>query len=788
MAASCLLHGETPVVSADVVHTDLENKALLMSSKENMSNEHREQVAAWLLEHAQQGLRVLRYPVNGRTAHTEYVRSIYVSNLAFFVLLLLSLVESPAWCADKCGDSPDKDSLFFGGFQLPRFVAHVINLFCLALVTWHLWSAWRLDQMFKLLDVSMSSLGHAPVLPFCVLVGAAAAESIASLAHHAAFGPGVVFHPDKLQLIFRALMFLRAPDIRRNVKAMGNIFVKLLPPLMFFASIIAFFALVCLVLFDDWKAKDQTVAPPNTGFETYTRSLFSLFSLATTASLPDTMVAPYYETRVTVLIFVPFLFLSQIVALQLALATVFDCYTKMNTQERTLFEKHGQESREVAFILLSEDGTVSRETFVRTVMEYGKTQGKKLSRSVAEVLFVAANDDGSEDGVDAQEFRDICDLLQFQVWTTAVHSWPLRRWPRLLERRSVLSLKKFVGYASGEEDSEPQASSLEKVMTYVLGANMLLIIVEVYYDLQDVDTPSALELIDFLFTVIYCSETLAKVAVMSWGRYVAEIGNCIDLFSTILILVTQAAVTAVGIRIYANVFRVLRLLKLITFMRFEQMQRVVSTVVKMMRASEEVLRYFLIVLFFWGALGVAIFGGRIKAKEGDQLQLWNFNDLPNAMFSLVIMVLISWWDDLFIACLDSFQEIGFKLLVVMFFIACYVSAVLLAFNIFVPFAISAYNASQEGSPDQILQCISSENLASMRRKAREKDGILIYLRPTASLLRQQIARDIFHPEDADDAAQNCQQQLSLPSESRGLRTRSLPPREVSLPSISARGE
>lgn len=415
--------------------------------------------------------------------------------------------------------------------------------------------------------------------------------------------------------------------------------------------------------------------------------------------------------------------------------------------------------------------------------EYNKAHGFALPPALVEVIFAAADDDGTS-SISEQEFEDVCELLQYKIWTTYAESFLTRncvwfRGSQLLER-----LKMFVF----EDTSATNVSMTRRIcnfgklsycMDLTLVLNFVLIVISSGYDLQDIDAPSWTNIFDKTFSIFYCVDVLLNLAVMSVGTYLSDSSSCFDFVTTLMVVATDVIETTPQMKTYINIFRTLRLVRLLRVFRFPHVQRIAVTISNMLKASSEVSFFFFLTLFMWGSWGVAFFGGRWDIENNEQRRLWNFDDLVNSVYLLTIMLLNGWWDDVFAASMECYTSPVAKVLISCFFLSFYVMAVLVVFNVFVAFAISAFKATSpfktgsEAMPVDVKDVFAGAlvlETPSMTKKREElrHQGTLIHMRPTADLVRYRINQEVFRidEEEVEIASRALEQSMSEMSSGR----------------------
>lgn len=124
------------------------------------------------------------------------------------------------------------------------------------------------------------------------------------------------------------------------------------------------------------------------------------------------------------------------------------------------------------------------------------------------------------------------------------------------------------------------------------------------------------ELIEAIFTILYCVEMTVKIAVFGFKRYYESFRNRFDAFITILTLAATVYVyspfQAFGdsrlIR-YIGMARVLRLTRLVAAVK--QFQVIFRTFVDILPAANRVFLLLFCIMYCYAAAGIHFFGGLI---------------------------------------------------------------------------------------------------------------------------------------------------------------------------------
>jgi hypothetical protein len=240
------------------------------------------------------------------------------------------------------------------------------------------------------------------------------------------------------------------------------------------------------------------------------------------------------------------------------------------------------------------------------------------------------------------------------------------------------------------------------VMPGVLAVNLILVIIETYYDLNDYPEPSWTENLEFVFSFVYLGECMFKIAAKGWPFYRSSTSNLFDLGTTFLLLGTSVAESLLsGVKngsfsTYANILRLFRLLRVVKQLKgIERVQFMVSTVMKLVLKSQEMLTLLSVVIYGFTVVSVQLFGGLLY-EENPQLQetdyfenkefVLNFNDHFMA-FGLWFVALLCEYKPSFPEAIDETSAIPCAWLISPLFWAF---AVCITFELVKAFTIEVY--------------------------------------------------------------------------------------------------
>lgn len=179
-------------------------------------------------------------------------------------------------------------------------------------------------------------------------------------------------------------------------------------------------------------------------------------------------------------------------------------------------------------------------------------------------------------------------------------------------------------------------------MNWVLFANLILILLESVDNLSHWTVPLWMHESSRLFTWAYVLEVVIKLSVKSWEEYWSSPANQFDFWTTWLLLGTSLlkylpqAVLQVNLSHYANVLRLLRLVRVVKHLKkYPRVQFMFHVVRTMIEAAGDILGLLGTMLFFFVTFSVNFFGGLLyegnEKLEGTDYEkkhwyVFNFND------------------------------------------------------------------------------------------------------------------------------------------------------------------
>lgn len=212
------------------------------------------------------------------------------------------------------------------------------------------------------------------------------------------------------------------------------------------------------------------------------------------------------------------------------------------------------------------------------------------------------------------------------------------------------------------------------------------------------------EVLEAIFTIVYCIEISLKVTVYGWKAYIEKLRNVFDLTITIL------AATSTAIVYYPNdisnshivrmivMARVLRLGRLLNASRTFQLLTQVQA--EVLPAAASVVLALLYLMYAFAALGMHLYGGMVtRDPENDWAarllntdfadnEYWanNFNDMLSGLNVLFNLLVVNNWTQV---------EVGFEAVtqsrwVRLYFLSFFILGVVLVNNLVIAFIVSSF--------------------------------------------------------------------------------------------------
>jgi len=215
------------------------------------------------------------------------------------------------------------------------------------------------------------------------------------------------------------------------------------------------------------------------------------------------------------------------------------------------------------------------------------------------------------------------------------------------------------------------------------------------------------------FTLIYVWELAVKLCVKSWATYSSVPANMFDFVTTWILFFTWSlkfiniASLQKDLMQYANLLRLMRLLRVVKKLKkYPRVQFMVTTIVRMVEAANDIILILGVVLFFFATFSVNFFGGLLyegnPALEGSDYKernwyVFNFNDCIMGYVTWFTQLLSEYnpeWADGLYRC-SSIGWIAWYI-----YPTFYIFGVAIVFEILKAFTIETYLALKEEADDE----------------------------------------------------------------------------------------
>eukprot|EP00931_Biecheleriopsis_adriatica_P049341 TRINITY_DN28542_c0_g1_i1.p1 TRINITY_DN28542_c0_g1~~TRINITY_DN28542_c0_g1_i1.p1 ORF type:complete len:864 (-),score=160.57 TRINITY_DN28542_c0_g1_i1:70-2637(-) len=713
-------------------------------------------------------LRGFDKPPASVIAWDAYVQAQRMNNYAapsVWILLLLTVFETPLWCNTKpledpggCQRATDRSEYLLSGLPLmPVTAAVALECAILGLLLTQLLTSIRVYRRMRDtgFDMTLGSLLIQGLLLFLSFIDITNFVMLGSEYRAAPF------------LRF-GLAALSVPKLRELLQSFFRTTLAISKVGMFWAYTVIMFAWISAMILDDQKEIDKYGAPVNQGFSSFSDALYSCFAALTTSTLPDVLVPSYTHNRLYILMWIPFILLGAVLLNEVILAGV---YTDYSHHQKDVLSR-GREKRVngigIAFSLLKsptpmtypdgrEENVVRFSDFEQLVDAIKPLLHMSADKEFLRVLFQALDDD--ENGVLCSgEFQDMCDVLQF-------HFTIVRRDSHVrcfLEDMCPSISRLQVGFLENRDTgpnlgycSRYPNSWCDRVMNLVLAANVAQVLLESVYDLNDMQEPPWATKLDLFFSHIYLAEVCLKLTNWTFEEYWYHVDNRFDLVTSVILYATGVAYVWFDISVesvrHANALRLLRLLKALKHVRLYQ--RTCMVVTQMLSSCWDVLLLNLLVVLLWASAGVQLVGGqlvesnpRLHGKDLDffssHYQVFNFNDVPMGMLTLFMWTLGSWNDPIAVAIVELADPFTlYKALIWIFLVSYYVASPLLAYNVFSAFSIDVYQKLDEDARKQEDEggqlCEVEQNLLKIQAEMADQ-GLVLHIQESADLKKLRV--------------------------------------------------
>jgi len=676
--------------------------------------------AAWQLEDCLRDRLISMYPSNykARQLHFEVARANVQYTRALVVMMLLTIFETPTWCDQsniftwKSGEErcqvpglPTTHILLSNVPYIPPGWGLCIEAVIVFIIARKLLLERMLQvRYFKPIGVDYHSL---PVIRFglvmCLL-------KVADMLVFAIFWP-----PFRLAFIARTGFLVMLPSVRRLGHCVMSVTGEFISIAVIYVGTVVFFAWVFVTIFDDMEEMVHGT-PVNLGLDSFSRSLNTIFIAGSTDDFVDCLLPSYTSYRSSGILWLIFLVIVHVLLLNLVLDTLVAAYTKYSEeQEEAVTEEKVQGILNVFQTVSRVTGSsvITRQTFMDFCEEFSRSPGvRPIYKETADIMFTTMDADASN-SVEKDEFFAICGVIQYDFWAVIPES-PVREvFPGFWNSHGFSYFRKQV-----------YSGAFDTFMNYVLLLNLLLVVSETAYDLNGWEEAKLMEHLELIFSFVYVTEVGLTLCVYSWAHYWSFRSNQFDFMTTWLLLGSSVGYELVdtkgmNVKKYMNILRLMRLLRVVKQLkRLRAVQFMIVTITELITASQEILTLLGVVVFFFSALGMQLWGGTLykthPALEGTEYEekdmfVLNFNDFLMSFGVWVVLLLCEYKDEFPSAVAATSSLPGSWIIFLLF----YIFGVSIMFELVTAFTIEVFmelhkHRNEEVKKFQALEAVENE--------------------------------------------------------------------------------
>jgi len=250
----------------------------------------------------------------------------------------------------------------------------------------------------------------------------------------------------------------------------------------------------------------------------------------------------------------------------------------------------------------------------------------------------------------------------------------------------------------------------------VLFLNLVLVVQETTYDMNDWPEPLFLEKLEFIFSMVYVTECGLRLSVYSWSHYKASHTNKFDFLCTWMLACTSVLEEfyASGIARYVGMMRLFRLARVVKQLKkLRAVQLMIHTISQLAAASADILTLLWVVVYFFTMLGVQLWGGLLYKTnpllEGTEYEengmfVFNFNDFSMS-FGTWVMVLLCEYVPTLVDAVHAASALRWSWLVFLIF---YIFGVSIVFELVKAFTIEVFvDLHKEwGEPEEEMRALT----------------------------------------------------------------------------------
>jgi len=593
------------------------------------------------------------------------------------VLLILPLLELPAWCMDTmCEVGEGAPSGWYVFLEPNTF--HATELFCALCVLLETY------MMLKMQGGALTVAGIKRMDPVFhakfFAAGALILDCVVSWG---------VRHGFRLGGYLRIAIFvLTVPQVRKSVWNVVAIVPKFLSVAVLFVSYVVFGGWLSLAAL---SGTDES--------ETYAdmwTSICLMMVLLTTANNPDVWLGAYAQHRAWGIFFLAYVCFGNFYLMSLLLATIYGVYREQAGNTANGCERERAACLREAFALLDtqKSGLVygaDAKLFVEALNNHTDIPSVSPA-SLPALMEIFVSEDGDDDvHLAPAEFEVLVDQLQLKFGdipnpTLQRSGWGPVFGPLLFGRIRALS---FV-----------RTKAFGKFITAMLCFNAAVVVVEWNKSLFgfDASNDSGLYAMEGAFGMLYLVEMLTKWGGHSFFKYWRDPLNAYDGVITLLSTGVEVALVVPngfdqGVWLkWLIVMRVLRLTRLLVKVRLYKV--IISTFFELLPSLFPLLCAFGCIVSVFATYGVQQFGGlsyrgnpRLEGTSYAEAEYYdlNLNDFPSALVMLVCQCIVNNW----FVVMDGYAAMTGNEFTRLYFISFYFVATVFVLNLVIVVILDA---------------------------------------------------------------------------------------------------
>ncbi|KAJ1447854.1 hypothetical protein M885DRAFT_450891 [Pelagophyceae sp. CCMP2097] len=644
-------------------------------------------------------------------------RFICVILISIYLLTLVSFLEVPLWCLRNRGGwwawQRGRDvclapgAVYLSGADyLPTGATVLVEVGCLGYLA-----------LLLIMEVTFQGYFSSKRLQLrAVCTGLYAADAVLF---------GLLLHAGKSPS-FRIAPYCRIGLLVVNVNAIYFCFEAACALTEAFLNVLLL--LLCLICFggwlgavtlDDFRFENRSGVMVNEGFSTFRDGLYSMFMMTTVATFPDSLLPAYSARRIFGLFGVAYMLVAVFIFTNLILAVVYNSYSDfVKTRVHRTYTNRSK-GLSAAFRLIAEPvGNGDGQAVVTETSFSGLVRHTNLVERVPKVspttirFFFSLMDDDRSGAIDAAEFYDVCDILQYSFRRVSTRTWIQRRCPAAARSRTYSNLVSMVA-----------APAFERAITFALVLSSFFVFLQSWMDLANVENPQserAWGALELAFSCFYIGALAVELTVKPFDEFWLTPSNRFDLVVSVTLFIAAVLWALPGVALDRRVVHsltILRLLRLLNLVAAVPRFKLIATckhprpargapetgddtckgIGRIVPASLGVVGLLYASAALWVSTGVQSFGGLIydgnEALDGSDYleshyEVLNFNDFAMGFMPLFASLING---GPLKALVEAFDRVSQdKAAGMLFFFSWQIVGVLVMANIFSAFVIEAF--------------------------------------------------------------------------------------------------